>query len=271
MRIKRATIAFLFSALFLLPLTQSAQAASFSFTTIDAPFPDADTFTVLTNINPSGRIVGIYVNTGGAIHAFLDDRGAFTMIDFPGAAGTIPHWINPAGQVVGSYFDSGGAEHGYLEDGAFAAIDVPFPGVTRSTALAIKPGGQTIIGSYADSSSASHGFVDNRGGFTTLDVPFPGATATALVNISPTGQITGSYLDSSGVAHGFLDDHGVFTKIDLPFPGATFPTDLSGIVSINRNRGQIAGTYIDSSGVYHGFLDDHDVFTTIDVPGAIAP
>jgi uncharacterized membrane protein len=141
MCIKRAAIAFVFSALFLLPLTQSAQAASFSFTTIDAPFPDA-TATVLTNINPNGRIVAIYINTSGAIHAFLDDHGGFTRIDFPGAAGTIPHWINPAGQIVGSYFDSDGAEHGYLDDhGAFATINVPFPGVTRSTALAIKPGG----------------------------------------------------------------------------------------------------------------------------------
>jgi uncharacterized membrane protein len=253
----------------LLGTRRAALAASFSFTTIDVPFSDADNLTALGDINSNGQIVGVYSNTSGALHAFLDDHGVFTIIDFPGAAVTVPTRINPNGQIVGFYIDNSGVEHGYLDDDrVFSTIDVP--GTTLTAALGIKPSGQVIIGFYLDSSGIFHGFFDDHGVFTTIDVPFPGATGTQLVAINPSGQIVGTYFDSSGGNHGFLDHQGFFTTIDVPFPGATFAGSVNGIQvgglnAINAS-GQIAGTYFDRSGVAHGFLDDHGIFTKINVP-----
>jgi uncharacterized membrane protein len=255
----------------LLGARRAAHAASFSFTTIDVPFADADDITDCGDINSNGQIVGVYINTSGVLHAFLDEHGAFTVIDFPGAVVTVPTRINPNGQIVGFYVDSSGVEHGYLDDdGVFSTIDVP--GATLTAAIGIKPGGQIIIGFYVDSSSVDHGFLDDKGVFATIDVPFPSATGSQLIAINSSGQIVGTYFDSSGGNHGFLDDKGVFTTIDVPFTGATFAGSVNeiqvgGLNAINAS-GQIAGTYFDSSGVAHGFLDDDGVFSTIDVPGA---
>lgn len=248
----------------------AAQVASFSFTTIDVPFSDADNFSGLGAINSNGQIVGVYDTTSGASHAFLDDHGVFTIIDFPGAVATVPTRLTPGGQIItGFYIDSSGVQHGYRDDdGVFSTIDVP--GATNTAALGITPGGQTIIGFYVDSSGVNHGFLDEQGVFTTLDVPFSGATGTQLVAINPSGHIVGTYFDSSGGNHGFFDSHGVFTSIDVPFRGATFAGIVNGIPVGGLNdlnpSGQIPGTYFDSSGVAHGFLDDHGIFTKLDVP-----
>jgi probable HAF family extracellular repeat protein len=249
---------------------RTAQAASFSFTTIDVSFSDANNLTALGDINSNGQIVGVYDTISGASHAFIDDRGKFTIIDFTGAVVTVPTRLTPGGKIIiGFYIDSGGIQHGYRDDeGVFSTIDVP--GATNTAALGIKPGGQIIVGFYIDSSGVSHGFLDDRGVFSTIDVPFSGATGTQLVAINPSGHIVGTYFDSSGVNHGFLDRHGVFTTIDVPFPGATFAGILNGIPVGGLNDinagGEIAGIYFDSSGEAHGFLDDHGTFTKIDVP-----
>jgi len=61
------------------------------FTTIDVPFSDADNFSGLGAINSNGQIVGVYDATSGASHAFLDDHGVFSIIDFSGRRGHRPH------------------------------------------------------------------------------------------------------------------------------------------------------------------------------------
>jgi hypothetical protein len=55
-------------------------------------------------IDDRRRIVGNYIDAGGAYHGFLrDERGRFTTIDFPGALATQPETSNHRGQIVGSY------------------------------------------------------------------------------------------------------------------------------------------------------------------------
>ena len=79
-------------------------AASFTFTTIDVP-DASDTFA--HGINPSGQIVGYYID-GAGFHGFLYDGGVFTPIDVPGASYTQANGITPSGQIVGLYVDSTG-------------------------------------------------------------------------------------------------------------------------------------------------------------------
>ena len=78
------------------PVAQAA--ASFTFTPIDVP---GASYTVAIGINPSGQIVGIYVDSTG-VHGFLYDRGVFTPIDVPGAFYTQAFGINPLARSWGS-------------------------------------------------------------------------------------------------------------------------------------------------------------------------
>jgi uncharacterized membrane protein len=72
----------------------------------------------LTNawdINPQGEIAGVFRDTNGKVHGFLESRsGEFSTIDFPGATATRAFGINPAGDVVGAYVDAAGNTHGFL-------------------------------------------------------------------------------------------------------------------------------------------------------------
>jgi hypothetical protein len=83
-----------------------------SFTPFD--FPGASTsLTEAWDMNPSGAIVGRYVDSTG-MRGFLLEDGQFTSISFPGAAVTRAHGINPGGDIVGRYVDSSGKIHGFL-------------------------------------------------------------------------------------------------------------------------------------------------------------
>ena len=62
-----------------------------------------------------GQIVGEQFDEG--IRGFLLDKGTFTAIDFPGAAGTTALGINARGQIVGMYVTQDtGAEHGFVAE-----------------------------------------------------------------------------------------------------------------------------------------------------------
>lgn len=93
------------------PTTKLAE--SFSWTTIDVPFPEA-TGTMALGMNPSGEIVGLYWDSYGVSHGYLLSKGVFTNIDVPGAKGTSANGINPAGNIVGGYLDGGNMWHGFL-------------------------------------------------------------------------------------------------------------------------------------------------------------
>jgi uncharacterized membrane protein len=82
------------------------------FTNFDVPFAGG-TQTQPNDINANGKIVGLYVDAGGAIKGFLGAGATFTSIDFPGATSTQAWGINSAGQIVGSY-RVGAALYGFL-------------------------------------------------------------------------------------------------------------------------------------------------------------
>lgn len=190
-----------------------AKQASYTFTDIVVPFPDATT-TYPRGINNSGEIVGWY-NPG--FHGFLADAGEFTAIK-----GT-PSGISAGGQIVGSYADRSGG-HGFLfDEGVFSTINVPFPGAFNTEAQDINARGE-IVGIYRDPNLLEHGYLLSEGEFTTIDVPFPGAIETTVFGINARGQIVGAYSEGNGW-HAFFADKGnsgrgktaAFSRIQLPF------------------------------------------------------
>jgi hypothetical protein len=145
---------------------------------------------------------GYYKDSTGTAHGFLDQKGSFSTVDDPFAAGsTFTQDINNPGDIVGYYKDSAGKAHGFLDHkGSFTTLDDPL-GAGGTFALGINEPGQ-IVGYYIDGSGQQHGFVDTGGSYTTIDDPL-GTKGTVATNIADNGQIVGYYLDASGIQHGF--------------------------------------------------------------------
>ena len=252
--------------------TSSANAAAYTFTTIDVP--GALGSSGAAGINNAGQIVGGFADHAGP-HGYLDTGGSFTTIDVPGASSTEALGISNAGQIVGDTQNRGGRPlllplgHGFFySGGGFTAIDVP--GALGTSALGINDAGQ-IVGIFrtSNSSTGDHSFLYANGSFTMLEVP--GAANTRASGINDAGQIVGR-VDSAcpppfppgtcidGI-HGFLDAGGTFTTIDVPGAEAT---EALGI----NNAGQIVGDFSTSMGL-SAFVDTDGSFTTFEVPGSV--
>ncbi|HKD84709.1 MAG TPA: hypothetical protein VKB58_08175 [Terriglobales bacterium] len=111
-----------------------------------------------STINPSGTIVGAYVDGGGTSHGYQLYQGKFTTQDFPGSIFTFNGGNNSLGQIAGVYRDSAGVFHSFLlSQGVYTSFDPP-GAAGFSDAAGINPDG-VIVGLYADASGVFHGFV----------------------------------------------------------------------------------------------------------------
>jgi probable HAF family extracellular repeat protein len=224
----RALLSAVLSLSVLLSTLVAAQAASYSFETIDVPFLEA-TSTVAHGINTRGQMVGIYGSVQGG-RGFLDNAGVFTSINAPSADNTDLVGINDRRQIVGSYNRRIGSElhtGGFLyAAGVFTLLDVP--GATYTQAFGINNHGQ-IVGVYGDASIPQQGFLYDGGGFTPLGVPI-------AWGINDAGQMVGNTSsDPEGKLVGFLFEAGVLTILDVP---GSIQTIAHGI----NNTGQIVGS-----------------------------
>jgi hypothetical protein len=83
---------------------------------------DLPSYVVLSDardVNPSGEIIGFFLDAFNKNHGFLLNRKGFTPIDFPGAdvVFTRALGIDPDGNVVGAYMTqdaSGTHTHGFM-------------------------------------------------------------------------------------------------------------------------------------------------------------
>jgi hypothetical protein len=101
--------------------------ACYTFTTLGVPFPGA-TSSQVNYISVNGKIVGLYTDSSGASHGYLDDKGVFTTLDvpFPGAIGTYLSAITTNNLIAGFWYDRVRGIHGFFDDkGAFTSFDPP--------------------------------------------------------------------------------------------------------------------------------------------------
>jgi probable HAF family extracellular repeat protein len=187
---------------------------------------------------------------------FLDNRGSFTTIAYPGASATEPLGINDEGQIVGDYFDATGIIHAFLySSGSFVPL---VPGPNYSDATGINNSGQ-IVG---DSNSTESSFFVYTGGTFTM-AAYPGAIQTIARGINNAGEVVGSYFDGNdgNIVLSFLYTGGSFATID--YPGA-ITTVANGINDTNQIVGLASGTGF----IGTGFLFSNGSFTAVNFPGA---
>ena len=232
----------------------------------------------MLGINKSGLIAGFYGsgNAGDPNNAYLlTTPDTFTLMDFPGQAGTQFTGLNDKGVVVGYFYptNNGPAVDNqfsfYERNGAFTAISDPNtpthpnPDVLIENNLVGVNDHNTVVGFYFDKAGNSHGYTYNiKTGVFSADINAPGAVSTVTNAINNRGELAGIYTDGNGVTHGFLDNHGVFTTINAP--GAS-TTELLGL----NNKGIAVGEAI-VGGVNHGLIYDSKTgaFTLLDDPDA---
>ncbi len=210
-----------------------------SFTTVN--FPGAAS-TMVTGINATGDLSGIWVDGSGVNHGFTDIGGTFKTVDNP--ASTVFNQalgINNSDETVGYYTTNPTGAPGDVSysqaGGVFTAI-TGLPTNFNNQAVGINSAATPwIVGFYQPDSAlaTSYGYLDVGGTITTID-PF-GATFTQALGVNNLGEIVGFYVDNStGVQHGYVDNGGVFTSFD-PYGSAS--TTINGV----NNLGDIVGFY----------------------------
>lgn len=218
----------------------TAQASSYTFTTIDAPGA-ADTY--LSGLNDVGQIIGYA--SGSNLGAFVWRDGVYTKV--PGNA----YGINNSGDIVGVLGDNG-----YLFSGGALTF---IPGVTN--ALGINDAGD-IVGNV---NYPAKGYLYKNGTFTYLDAA--GFDQTGAADINNTGKIVGIIENFSDLYfHSYVYSGGTFTAVDYPgaaVPGNYWFTEVTGI----NDAGTMAGFMRDQSGP-HSFVDVNGTFTLVDFPGS---
>jgi len=233
-----------------------SQKVSVAFFSFDFP---GSTNTQATAINPSGEIVGRYIDSNGSQHGFVLRDGAFSSVDIPGATFTDAAWVNARGDIVGGYADSRGGHAYVLRGGTFTTIDFPSPSPVCTAGFGISNAGDVVgVAFVCNDFYHGHGYLFSGGQFTVIDVP--GAVGTFPTMVIDSTRIVGTYVGSDNVFHGFLLSNGQFTTIDVP--NSTF-TWITGI----NPEGDMVGFYYSRDGKQHGFVLRESEFISVDIPG----
>jgi hypothetical protein len=249
---------------------------SFTFQTINDPIDPA--FNNLQGINNEGVIDGFYGsgNAGDPNEGYLTSAsGAFTPVEFPGAAQTQANGLNDRGVVVGYFYPTNNGvpldnQFGFYEKGGvFRPVNDPHtpthpdPGVLIENQVLGVNDHDIAVGFYNDATGNSHGYTyDIRTGVFSADINDPNAVSTVTAAINNEGQIAGFYTDAAGVTHGFLDDHGRFLTVDAP--GAS-QTELLGLNDFGIAVGEDVVGGVTHGLIYNSFTGK---FIQVDDPNA---
>jgi hypothetical protein len=269
-----------------------------TYTTIDisGAGTSAGTGTILGNIDATGDVAGVYLDSNAAAHSFLRMAdGTVTPINAPTAGtaatqGTFALSIDPTGSyVAGMYADSNNVYHGFLFQTAsdtLTSLDVSGAGTTghRGTVVLGVNSAGTVVGAYITGSSTNgttyyNGFVRTIDGtVTAINAPDAGTgnqEGTLAMGINASGEITGLFFATKQVPFGFVrNTAGTLTEFGVDCQGSGTTNCYATIpVSIDA-AGDVTGTSrsaLTAGSVSHGFLRTADgAITTFDPVGSVA-
>ena len=223
-----------------------------------------------------GNIVGSYVDTEGAYHAYLrGPGGSFATLGIP----EIPnmeyfflHGINDALVAVGRAKAADGVPLTFVGN-PVALQEFKVPGAVSTEGWNINQD-SSVVGHYTSADGRTHGFIarplqptavrpppDLNYTFESIDVP--GVDFLAVTASSDFFDYAGNMRgpdDEKDVAFTLID--GVFTTYDFPGSQGTYFYALG-------NDGKAAGHYKDSDGLYHGVILENGELRRYDFPDAV--
>jgi uncharacterized membrane protein len=132
--------------------------------------------------------------------AYIYDAGLYTLVDFPGALGSVAVRIGDDDRVLGGWLGDDQRIRGFLQqDGVFTTLE--FPGALDTLPFDFNASGQ-IVGVYFDPAFLAHGFLLDGGLWHSFD--YPGEQFTYPHGINDQGQIVGSYGPGWDGSRGFI-------------------------------------------------------------------
>ncbi|HEX4140498.1 MAG TPA: MBG domain-containing protein, partial [Candidatus Methylacidiphilales bacterium] len=145
--------------------------------------------------------VGVYTDTSGIAHGFIDSAGFFTTLDPSGSTGTHIAAVDTS-LVTGRFTDSQKISHGFLYNSVFGSfVRIDPPGSKNTSCVALN--GNTVAGTYTDAGEIQHGFVYNGDtGVYTMLTP-PGGVASTCTGISG-NYVVGTFTDGTGHTQAFV-------------------------------------------------------------------
>ena len=223
-----------------------------------------------------GNIVGSYVDTQGAYHAYLrGPGGSFATLGIP----EIPnmeyfflHGINDALVAVGRAKAVDGVPLTFVGN-PVALQEFKVPGAVSTEGWNINQD-SSVVGHYTSADGRTHGFIarplqptavrpppDLNYTFESIDVP--GVDFLAVTASSDFEDYAGNMRGPDGEKDvAFTLIGGVFTTHDFPGAQGTYFYALG-------NNGVAAGHYRDSNGLYHGVILENGELRQYDFPGAV--
>ena len=254
-------LALLAASAALIAAAGAAQAASFTYTTIDDP---ADpTFNQLLGINNAGVISGYFGmgNTPGHPNKGYTVAPPYTTFksdNVPGSAQTQAVAINNAKMTAGFWASTNNANNanfGFIRsvsNGTYQYLQVNDPMVSSNPPVNQLLGindSQNAVGFYLDAANNSHGFAYSvsTGRYTPINVP--GAVSAAATGINNSNLICGFFTGATRTV-GFVKPLGGGGDVNFSVPNSP-NTSLFGV----NNLGQVVGSFVGpSDGLMHGVL-----------------
>ena len=204
----------------------------------DAAFGGTATYSV----NNLGQIVGYVYDSSGVQHGYIKTGSSYSMLNAPGASGTLAVGINNQGIATGGYVING-VPYGFVwKDSVFHTVN--FPGASGTVVTSINDNGD-LAGLYLDKSGNSHGFEAFNVPATVSNIVITTAAVADLPVVGhPLPNVAKPTLDVStgAVALAEFTDPG----------GAEYPDDYSASVNFNDGTAAVAGqiTYDSATGYF---------------------
>ena len=223
-----------------------------------------------------GNIVGSYVDTEGAYHAYLrGPGGSFATLGIP----EIPnmeyfflHGINDALVAVGRAKAADGVPLTFVGN-PVALQEFKIPGAVSTEGWNINQD-SSVVGHYTSADGRTHGFIARplqptavrpppKLSYTFESIDVPSVDFLAVTASSDFEDYAGNMRGPDGekdVAFTLID--GVFTTYDFPGSQGTYFYALG-------NNGVAAGHYKDSDGLFHGVILENGELREYNFPDAV--
>jgi probable HAF family extracellular repeat protein len=112
-----------------------------------------------SGLNDKEQVAGYFADANGMYHGFIEQGGAYTTIDVPGATETYPDGINNKGTIQGQWDNADYTAQGFLITGEGQFFDVDYPGPEMTAIVGINDRGDLSGGYWAVSGGPVSAFI----------------------------------------------------------------------------------------------------------------